>query len=335
VTSFGLLLPHFGGAVDPGRMVDGVQMAEGLGFTSIWARDHLVYEPHGFEPGDRSFLETFTTIAYVAGQTRGMNVGTGAAIPTRHPVHLAQTVATLSRLLGPGRVTLGFGSGASDREMEIIGLGDAKRSELVRRHAQILRGLWAGETVSSDDPHHPLRDVSLRPLPDGPVPLLYCGGTPAAVRLAAEAFDGWLPGRITLPTMEVRLADLRERFAGRDAAPIVGMIPLTVVASSREEALEAIDLTALLDAANGQRFWVRPSSGRFETAEDLAGSLLAGSPAEVAADVRSAIDLGLDLLVFDLRLRFEDWEGQIRLLGKEVLPVVKDDRASSGGRADA
>ena len=90
MTSFGLLLPHFGGAVEPSRMVEGVLLAEALGFTSIWVRDHLVYEPHGFEPGDQSFLEAFTTLAYVAGQTRAMTVGTGAAIPTRHPLQLAR-----------------------------------------------------------------------------------------------------------------------------------------------------------------------------------------------------------------------------------------------------
>jgi alkanesulfonate monooxygenase SsuD/methylene tetrahydromethanopterin reductase-like flavin-dependent oxidoreductase (luciferase family) len=322
VTSFGLLLPHFGGAVAPDRMVDGVRLAEALGFTSVWVRDHLVYEPHGFEPGDRSFLEAFTTLAYVAGQTQQMAVGTGAVIPTRHPLHLAQTVATLSQLLGPGRVALGLGAGGSDREMEVVGLG-AGRAEVVRRQAELLRRLWAGEAASSDDPDHRLRGVSLRPPSAGRVPLLYCGGTPAAVRLAADTFDGWLPGRITLPTLAARLADLRARFSARGAAPIVGMIPLTSVGASAEEALAGIDLQALLDAANRQRFWVRPPSGRFESAGDLAGSLLAGSPEEVAGQVRSVTDLGLDLLVFDLRLRFRDWEGQLRLLGEEVLPLVQ------------
>jgi alkanesulfonate monooxygenase SsuD/methylene tetrahydromethanopterin reductase-like flavin-dependent oxidoreductase (luciferase family) len=329
VTSFGLLLPHFGGTVAPKRMVEGVLLAEALGFSSIWVRDHLMYEPHGFEPGDRSFLEAFTTLAYVAGQTRAITVGTGAAIPTRHPLHLAQTVSTLSQLLGPGRVVLGLGAGASDREMGVVGLGDINRAEVVQRQVELLRRLWAGGSVASDDPENPLHDVSLRPLPAGPVPLLYCGGTPAAVRLAAAAFDGWLPGRITLATLTARLADLRARFAARRADPILGMIPLASVAASREKALAAIDLPALLDAANRQRFWVRPPSGRFETADDLAGSLLAGRPEEIAGQLRAVIDLRLDLLVFDLRLRFADWEGQLRLLGEEVLPRVQDDHVSS------
>jgi alkanesulfonate monooxygenase SsuD/methylene tetrahydromethanopterin reductase-like flavin-dependent oxidoreductase (luciferase family) len=329
MTSFGLLLPHFGGTVAPDRLVDGARLAEALGFTSVWARDHLVYEPHGFEPGDRSFLEAFTTLAYVAGQTRRMAVGTGAAIPTRHPVHLAQTVATLSQLLGPGRVTLGLGAGGSDREMEVVGLGGAGRADVVRRQVELLRRLWTGAVVSSDDPPHPLHEVSLRPPPAGPVPVLYCGGTPAAVRLAADAFDGWLPGRITLPTLAARLTDLRARFSARGVHPIVGMIPLTSVAASAAEALAAVDLPALLDAANRQRFWVRPSSGRFETASDLAGVLLVGSPEEIAGQVRTVTDLGLDLLVFDLRLRFRDWEDQLRLLGEEVLPLLHNHRVRS------
>jgi alkanesulfonate monooxygenase SsuD/methylene tetrahydromethanopterin reductase-like flavin-dependent oxidoreductase (luciferase family) len=107
------------------------------------------------------------------------------------------------------------------------------------------------------------------------------------------------------------------------------MIPLTSIGSSAEDALAAVDLPALLDAANRKRFWLRPPSGRFETAGDLAGSLLAGSPEEVAGQVRAVTDLGLDLLVFDLRLRFHDWEGQLRLLGEEVLPLFQDDRTGS------
>jgi hypothetical protein len=33
-------------------------------------------------------------------------------------------------------------------------------------------------------------------------------------------------------------------------------------------------------------------------------------------------EIGCDLLIFDLRMRFEDWLDQIRILASEVLPRV-------------
>ena len=43
---FGLLLPHFGEYASSTRLIRGAQLAEDLGFDSIWVRDHLVFEPH-------------------------------------------------------------------------------------------------------------------------------------------------------------------------------------------------------------------------------------------------------------------------------------------------
>ena len=43
---FGLLVPHFGEFASRDRLLIGAQMAEELGFDSLWVRDHLVFEPH-------------------------------------------------------------------------------------------------------------------------------------------------------------------------------------------------------------------------------------------------------------------------------------------------
>lgn len=322
---FGLLLPHFGTHASGSRLVSGARRAERLGFASIWARDHIVYRPHAFEDTDPAFLETFITLAWVAGQTEGLAVGTAAAIPTRHPAHLAQIVATVSNLLGPNRVVLGIGLGGSEEEFEAIGLSGLSRAELVRQQARVCSELWAGETVSFENEAFMARDVSISPQPAGKVPLLYAGGTPAAVRRAAESFDGLLPGRITVLTLERRLADLRERFAARDAEPIVGVVPLTSIAEDDRAALDGVDVDSLLVNANRQRFWVKPPSGQFSSVRDLDGSLLAGSPETIVTGVRRLSSLGVEHAVFDLRLRFDDWEDQIELLGRHVLPAVVHD----------
>ena len=69
-TRFGLLLPHFGEEADQDLLIEGVQLAEKLGFDSIWVRDHLVFHPHGMEGTDRTFIEPFITLTG-SGASRG------------------------------------------------------------------------------------------------------------------------------------------------------------------------------------------------------------------------------------------------------------------------
>ena len=57
MTRFGLLVPHFGLEADQDLLDEGAQLAESLGFDSLWVRDHLVFHPHGMEGTDRTFVD--------------------------------------------------------------------------------------------------------------------------------------------------------------------------------------------------------------------------------------------------------------------------------------
>ncbi len=58
-------------------------------------------------------LEPLTTLAYVAGITRDVRLGTAVLLPAlRHPVVLAQQIANLDQI-SRGRVVLGLGVGWS------------------------------------------------------------------------------------------------------------------------------------------------------------------------------------------------------------------------------
>ena len=71
--------------------------------------------------------------------------------------------------------------------------------------------------------------------------------------------------------------------------------------------------------------WVKPPSGRFKTAENLSGCLIAGSPEEVISEVREFEAVGVDHLVFDLRLRFDRWfESIVLLRAAHVLPELHE-----------
>ena len=321
---YGLLVPHFGEDADRGKLLEGARRAEALGFDSLWVRDHLLYVPHGeMERPDRTFYEALTTLTVLGAVTTRIGLGTAALIPFRHPLVLAQTVTSMTHLLGP-RLVLGLGVGAFDHEFEAVGLGSVDRLSLVRAHVESLRRVMTQNDVSYE--HGPIRfdHVTIEPKPlGGPIPLWHCGSSPRSARVATELFDGWMPGRIALRTLEKRILAIDElsAAAGR-VRPAIGVIPPTSVATTREEALADVNIPGLLAWANKSRFAVRPSSGRFETVADLEGQLVAGTPDDVVTECRKFEARGVDQLVFDLRFRFDRWVEQIERLGTDVLPKL-------------
>lgn len=323
---FGLLLPHFGEYADRARLLDGAQMAEDLGFDSIWVRDHLLFEPHGeFESANQDFFEPLTVLTAVGAVTSSIQLGTATLIPYRHPLTVAHALATMSQLVGP-RVIAGWGAGTFDHEFEAVGLGGIFRPDLVESTASILRAVWNGDDVSYSDDHFSFTGATIHPKPANPIPLWYGGATPASARRAAEYCDGWIPGRVTLRTIEKRVEAMRKIVADNGRAmPTVGVVPPTSVAQSRSAAMEGTSVEGLLRWANERgKWWEKPESGRFESIEDIEGSLILGTPDEVASQVRRFEEVHVDHLVFDTRLSFDRWFDSIELLGKEVLPQIRD-----------
>jgi alkanesulfonate monooxygenase SsuD/methylene tetrahydromethanopterin reductase-like flavin-dependent oxidoreductase (luciferase family) len=322
---FGLLLPHFGAEADRGRLLEGARLAEHHGFDSLWVRDHLVFEPHGeMEQPDPTFYEALTTLTAVGAVTTTIGLGTGSLIPFRHPIDTALTVGTLTSLVGD-RVVIGMGAGTFDHEFDVIGQGGVPRVELVRSNAMILRRLFTEDGVTYEDEHYRFENVTIEPKPGRPVPFWYCGATPKSARLAAEYADGWMPGRTTLLTIDARAATMRKLTAenGRPM-PTVAVIPPTSIAPTSERAWDGLNIDGLIAWANKRgKWWVKPPSGGFTSAADIEGSLIAGSPAEVVTQTRRFAEVGVEHLVFDLRLQFDRWFEGIELLGREVLPELR------------
>jgi alkanesulfonate monooxygenase SsuD/methylene tetrahydromethanopterin reductase-like flavin-dependent oxidoreductase (luciferase family) len=319
---FGLLLPHFGVEADQDLLIDGVRLAERLGFDSIWVRDHLVFHPHGMEGTDRTFIEPFITLSYLAGATESIGLGAATIIPFRHPILMAYMVSSMS-WLSRRRFDLGVGAGNFQHEFDVIGQGDVQRPEMMREQVHIARRLWAGESVEQHSELYDFADVDLKPQPVHPVPVWWGGATPASARLAVEFCEGWLPGRITFPTFEARVAKIREMTAEQGKPMILtGAVPVTSIGATREAALAGLNAPGLIKNANAQKFWLKPPSGEFTTIQELDGSILAGSPDDIVAGVQRYQELGADLLIFDFRMRFPDWLEQIEILARDVFPRV-------------
>lgn len=321
----GLLLPHFGDQASGEKILAGAVRAEQLGFDSVWVRDHIAFTPHGeFESPDPSFLEAFSVLAAVGAVTSRLQLGTGALIPFRHPLHTALIASTITRLVGP-RLILGLGAGNFDAEFAAVGLTDVPRVELVEETVAIMRSLWPAQPVSWHGKYYRFDDVTQRPGPvGGSIPVWYCGNTPRSVRLAVENCEGWMPGRIGIDTLRQRVATMRRLTEAAGLAPLtVGIIPAASVHTSRDRALADVNVPGLLSWANRARFWRRPASGAFHDVSDLDGILLYGTPRDVTQQCLRLLDAGANHVVFDFRMSFGRWEEQMELIGTEVLPHLR------------
>ena len=323
---FGLLLPHFCEHASIESCLVGARRAEAYGFDSVWVRDHLVFEPHGIEGSDNTHIEGLLVLAAIAATTRKISLGTSMTICHRHPIHLAQLFAGLSRISN-GRVVMGIGLGGFTHEFAAAGYptGIEARAELVQTNVEICRRLWSGEKVSFKNEYFDFTDVALKPTPVKPIPIWYGGGTPAACRRAVEYCDGWMPARTTLATF-AKLVEYSRGLCEQAGKPMVSaaVMPFTSVARDGDAALRDINVPSLIAEANKFPTWVKPSGGVFSSLEDIRGLILAGTPADIVREARAYENAGANLIVFDLRFRYADWLEQIGLLGKKVLPALRN-----------
>jgi F420-dependent oxidoreductase-like protein len=124
VLAFGLQVSRFDFPGHPGTTGETLaalaRVAEEVGFQSLWVMDHFLQIPQvGREWED--MLESWTTLAYLAGVTERIRLGTlCTGITYRNVAHLAKIVATLDVLSG-GRAECGIGAAWFEREHRLYG----------------------------------------------------------------------------------------------------------------------------------------------------------------------------------------------------------------------
>jgi len=309
----GVLLPHFGEHASVESLVEGSRRLEQMGYDSVWVRDHILWSPHGMEGSNLTFLEPLLTLAAISAVTTRIQLGMAVLIPIRWPLKVAQNLATLSVLSG-GRVIGGYGLGNNPAEFGAAGLRREDREDIFTETIEIMRAVWSSDDVTFQGKVFNFEKVTIEPKPVAPIPLLYGGTTQASIRRALSGMDGWLPGRIPLSTLDVRLDYLRQRSEEAGKRLSVGVVPIVKVHPDRDIARAGIDVAALAESSAGSNFWVAPPSGSFSTIEDLEGLLIAGTPEDCIAEIDKFAQRGLDRVVLDLRLDFGRYLEQLELL---------------------
>jgi len=160
------------------------------GYAGIWCWDHFVGK------GDRSVpvLEQWTILAAAAATTERIGIGTFVSnVMNRHPAVLARMAGTVQGI-ARGRLTLGIGIGGHPAEHRAYGIEfpeAAERAARLEEAIAVIRALWTGGPVTRPSPFYPLVDAVASPRPNPVPPILVGARTPAGIRLAARAGDGW------------------------------------------------------------------------------------------------------------------------------------------------
>jgi F420-dependent oxidoreductase-like protein len=226
---FGLQVPRFDWPGHPATtaatLAEVAGAAEEAGFTSLWLMDHFVQIPQvGREWED--MLESHTALAYLAGVTEGIRLGTlVTGITYRNIAHLAKIVATLDVLSG-GRARCGIGAGWFEREHRLYGwefppLGE--RFKLLEDALELLPLMWGPGAPRFEGRTLTVSQATCYPRPlQERIPILVGGsGERTTLRLVARHADACnLFG--DPETVRHKLAVLAEHCAaeGRDPATI-------------------------------------------------------------------------------------------------------------------
>ncbi len=181
----GLQIPQFTWAGGPPEiaptLTDIAQTAENVGFDSVWVMDHFFQLPM-IGGAELDMLEAYTTLGFLAGQTKRVTLGTMVTgVTYRNPGILAKQVTTLDVLSG-GRAWLGIGAAWFDREHEGLGVTFPpmkERFERLEEALQIAHQMWNSDNNGRfDGKHYQLAETINSPQSlSRPHPRVLIGGT--------------------------------------------------------------------------------------------------------------------------------------------------------------
>lgn len=153
--------------------------AEAAGMASLWVMDHF-FQIRGIGPPELEMLEGYTTLAFAAGQTSRIELGTlVTGVTYRHPGILAKTVTTLDVLSG-GRAWLGIGAAWNEQEHRGLGVPFPpvrERFERLEETLQIVLQMWSDDEGPYQGSHYSLdRTLNSPPAIRRPHPPILIGG---------------------------------------------------------------------------------------------------------------------------------------------------------------
>ena len=286
--------------------------ADAAGYDAVWVGDSIVAKPR---------LEPLTTLAYLAGMTERVRLGTAVLLPAlRHPVVLAGQIANVDQI-SRGRVVLGLGVGwslpSAEREWAACGADHKRRVRRLEEHVELWRTLWRGEPVSRGGDDYALTDHTIGPLPwteAGPPVLITAANRGEFLPAQFDRFARLGDGIITTYVHAEECRSVREHAeaaAARRGRTVAGF-PLCVYTTVRMDD----------DAQAAERFTTEFLAAYYGGGVHSRGTMGLGPADAVITALRRYAAAG----VTDLCVRFvgDDQLDQLERFTREVLPALRE-----------
>ena len=312
--------------------------------------------------------DAFITAALLARETTSLAFLVAFRPGLVSPTLSAQMAATFARH-APGRLLLNVVVGGEAHEQRSFGdfLDKDARYERCDEFLDVVRRLWAGETVTLDGKHIQVEDAALA-LPPNPVPPLYFGGSSkAAGPVAAKHADVYLTWGEPPEAVREKIEWIRKEAADEGRTVRFGIRLHTISRDTADEAwaqagkfVDALDEETVRNAqaglsrsqSEGQKRMLalheaNRANGSWNDARSLeiapnlwagvglvrggAGTALVGSHTEVADRIAEYAEIGIDEFIFSGYPHLEE----LYWFGEGVVPVLRERGLFDAGRIDS
>ena len=290
------------------KAVETAQLAESLGFDSVWVYDHFHNTPR---PAQEAVFESWTVMAALSQLTSRVRLGQMVACNGyRNPALVAKMAATVDVMSG-GRLEWGIGAGWYAGEFAGYGYEFPKpkvRIAMLEETVQIVRSMWTEPETTFEGRYYRLHAGQCYPKPlQQPHPPMWIGGGGEQLTLRVVARHADYANFGGNPEEWAHKAEVLKghcKAVGRDYDAIGKTWNPEVLIREDEAELRAV---------------ARPSGGQSFERWKLGN--MVGTPDEVAEKVATYVAMGCT--------GFIPWcsdypsDQSLRLLGEKVIPQVR------------
>ena len=243
----GAVFPQTEIGADPDDVARFATTAEELGYNHLIAYDHVLGANTASRPdwqgpytSHSMFHEPFVLFGYLAGVTSTLELVTAVIIlPQRQTALVAKQAACID-VISRGRLRLGIGTGWNAVEYDALNEDFSNRGLRSEEQIDVLRKLWADETVTFNGKWHQIEDAGINPLPESrSIPVWLGGMAPQVIERVGRIADGWFP--FFNPNLGEQLKEVHRfaELAGRDPASI-GVECMAPLADAGNEARDQL-----------------------------------------------------------------------------------------------
>lgn len=301
--TFGIM----GGMSNPATVRKNVELADRLGFHSIWVGDHIAFA--------QPILDPFMQLAQASALSERLTFGISVyLLPLRHPTPVAKQAASFD-ILSDGRFIFGMGVGGEfPAEFAACEVPVEERGARLSEGIEVLHKLWTGEKVSHQGRFYNFPKVRMLPKPvqPGGPPIWLGGRSDAALRRAGRQAEGWISYVVTPDMYRDGLAKIARAFEeARRTVSSFGTAHLlfTRIDDTYEAALE--HATDHLSKRYAMDF--RSPAKRYAAL---------GTPSDVAERIGQFYDAGIRTIILDCTGPAADRDAQIERFATEVIPLL-------------